>query len=81
MRGPDMSGLSINTRQLADLLNISEGELVHAMRSSGKLYGVPFPDLLGNHRAKVRKFNLAAALRFAEQVNKARSEGENSESS
>ncbi|EFU7989215.1 hypothetical protein HSX74_004431 [Salmonella enterica] len=76
-----MSGLSINTRQLAELLNISEGELVHAMRSRGELYGVPFPDLLGNHRAKVRKFNLAAALRFADQVNKARSEGGNSESS
>lgn len=67
-----MSGISINTRQLADLLNISEGELVHAMRSSGKLHGVPFPDLLGNH---------TAALRFVDQVNKARSEGGNSESS
>ncbi|EPO9704618.1 hypothetical protein ACUI05_005648 [Pseudomonas aeruginosa] len=68
-----MSGISINTRQLADLLNISEGELVHAMRSSGKLHG--------NHKAKVRKFNLTAALRFVDQVNKARSEGGNSESS
>ncbi|HHZ0716550.1 TPA: thermonuclease family protein [Escherichia coli] len=44
-------------------------------------YGVPFPDLLGNHKAKVRKFNFAAALRFVDQVNKARSEGEKSESS
>lgn len=51
------------------------------MRSSGKLHGVPFPDLLGNHKAKVRKFNLTAALRFVDQVNKARSEGGNSESS
>ncbi|EGM4590014.1 hypothetical protein IRT04_004857 [Salmonella enterica] len=76
-----MSGISINTRQLADLLNISEGELVHAMRSSGELHGVPFPDLLGNHKAKARKFNLTAALRFVDQVNKARSEGGNSESS
>ncbi|EQB3384634.1 hypothetical protein ACYJAM_004753 [Escherichia coli] len=50
-----MSGISINTRQLADLL--------------------------GNHKAKVRKFNLTAALRFVDQVNKARSEGGNSESS
>lgn len=32
-----MSGISINTRQLADLLNISEGELVHAMRSRALL--------------------------------------------
>lgn len=32
-------------------------------------------------KAKVRKFNFAAALRFVDQVNKARSEGGNSESS
>ncbi|EAV7022658.1 hypothetical protein MC126_004508 [Salmonella enterica] len=76
----DDSGVSINTRQLAELLEISEGELIHAMRSTGHLYGVAFPAVIGNHKAKVRKFNLAAAIRFAEQVKEARKGGLNSES-
>lgn len=79
-KGVRVSGVSINTRQLAELLEISEGELIHAMRSAGHLYGVAFPNVIGNHKAKVRKFNLAAAMRFAEQVKEARKGRLNSES-
>lgn len=62
------TNITINTTQLAGLLNISEGELVHALRTEGKLNGVPFPPLVGNALHPGRKFNYAKAVKFAELV-------------
>ncbi|TVO81456.1 hypothetical protein [Shewanella algae] len=63
-----MANLSINTRQLAELLRIKEGELVHELKSTGKFCGVPFPPVISTHRAQGRKFKLDAALEFAKKV-------------
>lgn len=67
--------ISINTAQLAGMLKISEGFLVHAMQTVGHLHGVPFPLTINHHKAHSRKFNLDDAIKFADKVNSLKENG------
>lgn len=54
---------------MAKMADVSEAELVYALMTTGKLFGVKIPaPLPGRHNAKTRRFDYKEALDFAEEV-------------
>jgi len=63
----------IRTNIMAKMADVSEAELVYALMTTGKLFGVKIPaPLPGRHNARTRSFDYKEALDFAEQVKIAR---------
>ena len=63
----------IRTNIMAKMADVSEAELVYALMTTGKLFGVKIPaPLPGRHNARTRSFDYKEALDLAEQVKIAR---------
>ncbi|EJD3148831.1 hypothetical protein M1V18_004404 [Salmonella enterica] len=61
--------ITINTRQFAELIGVSEGELIYALDHTGALFGVVLPKpAYARHKSLSRKFEYAAAIEFAKKI-------------
>lgn len=58
----------IRTKQFAELLGISEGELVHCYQSGGRFKGLDLPESMYQYSGNSRRFRLGDAVAFAEKV-------------
>lgn len=60
--------MEITTKDFADWLGISEGELVYKYQTKGEYKGVKLPQPLYQHTGKTRKFRYIDVMKFVSKV-------------
>lgn len=60
--------ITVNTAMFATLLNISESELIHALRTDNKFNGMDLPTPVSNEKGHTRRFRYDKAKAFADEI-------------
>ncbi|EOC0011587.1 hypothetical protein ACI0X9_003271 [Cronobacter turicensis] len=60
--------ITIDTKTFADLIGISESDLVKAMIWEGEVNGVKLPEPVKGHTGRTRRFSYEEAVKFAQEI-------------